>query len=115
MTLARPELRARGVIEAGMLAIAASGERVVVGGVVTHRQQPESAHGAVFLNLEDETGMVNAICSPGAWLRWRAIARSTPALLVRGRVDRAQGAVTLVVERVDPLDLVATPPARDFR
>ncbi|MHB1716954.1 MAG: error-prone DNA polymerase [Acidimicrobiales bacterium] len=115
MALLRPELRARGVIEARMLADAASGERVVVGGVVTHRQQPESAHGAVFLNLEDETGMVNAICSPGAWLRWQRIARSAPALLVRGRVDRAQRAVTLVVERNEPLHVVAAPPARNFR
>ena len=46
-----------------------TGDRVTVGGVVTHRQQPESAHGAVFLNLEDETGMVNVVCSRGAWLR----------------------------------------------
>ena len=49
----RPALRSR-----------PAGDRITVGGVVTHRQQPESAHGAVFMNLEDETGMVNIVCSP---------------------------------------------------
>ena len=42
-------------------------------GVVTHRQQPETAKGMVFLNLEDETGLVNVICTPDVW---RASARS---------------------------------------
>jgi error-prone DNA polymerase len=115
MELARPDLRCRGVVAAEDLAAAAAGERVTVGGVVTHRQQPESAGGAVFLNLEDETGMVNVVCSRGAWLRWRGVAGSSAALLVRGRVERSEGALTLVAERIDPLPLHAAPPSRDFR
>ena len=62
--LVRPELEARGVVPASALG-KASGGRVTVAGVVTHRQQPETAGGAVFLNLEDETGMVNVVCSRG--------------------------------------------------
>ena len=73
--LARPRLDAMGVIPAGRLVGAETDGRVFVGGVVTHRQRPESAKGTVFLNLEDETGMVNVICSPGAWERWRSVAR----------------------------------------
>ena len=56
------------------------GPRVLVGGVVTHRQRPATAGGITFLNLEDETGMVNVICSrrcgsgtggwPGSRRRW---------------------------------------------
>ncbi len=69
--LARPRLDALGVIPAGRLLGAETDGKVLVGGVVTHRQHPESAKGTVFLNLEDETGMVNVICSPGAWERWR--------------------------------------------
>ena len=38
---------------------------VEIAGVVTHRQQPETANGTVFLNLEDETGLINVICPPG--------------------------------------------------
>ena len=50
--------------------------RVVVAGVVTHRQHPETANGAVFFNLEDETGHVNVIFSKGAWARWSSVARA---------------------------------------
>jgi error-prone DNA polymerase len=115
MELARPELRRQGVVSSGDLGTVPSGDRVTVGGVVTHRQHPESAHGAVFLNLEDETGMVNVICSRGAWVRWRSVARFSPALVVRGRLERGEGAVNLVAERIEPLELGPVPPSRDFR
>jgi error-prone DNA polymerase len=115
MELARPELSRQGVVPSGDLGTVPSGDRVTVGGVVTHRQHPESAHGAVFLNLEDETGMVNVICSRGAWVRWRSVARFSPALMVRGRLERGDGAVNLVAERIEPLELGPVPPSRDFR
>jgi error-prone DNA polymerase len=115
--LARPRLDALGVIPAGRLLGAETDGRVLVGGVVTHRQHPESAKGTVFLNLEDETGMVNVICSPGAWLRWRDNARRAPALLVRGRLERVDGVVSVVAEKISRLDLGSAPlpPSRDFR
>jgi len=114
--LERPRLDSLGVIPAGRLAGAETDGRVLVGGVVTHRQHPESAKGTVFLNLEDETGMVNVICSPGAWQRWRHVARHSPALLVRGRLERTEGAVSVVAEKILSLDLGApVPVSRDFR
>jgi error-prone DNA polymerase len=114
--LARPRLDAMGVIPAGRLVGAETDGRVLVGGVVTHRQRPESAKGTVFLNLEDETGMVNVICSPGAWERWRPVARGAPALLVRGRIERVDGVVSVVAEKIGPLDLgPAVQGSRDFR
>jgi error-prone DNA polymerase len=67
------------------------------------------------LNLEDETGMVNVVCSRGAWIRWRPIARRSPALIVTGRIERSQDAVTLVAERFEPLELGPVPASRDFR
>jgi error-prone DNA polymerase len=115
--LARARLDAWGVVPAGRLLGAEMEGRVLVGGVVTHRQHPESAKGTVFLNLEDETGMVNVICSPGAWLRWRETARRSPALLVRGRLERVDGVVSVVAEKISRLDLGSAPlpPSRDFR
>jgi error-prone DNA polymerase len=114
--LARSRLDAMGVIPAGRLVGAETDGRVLVGGVVTHRQRPESAKGTVFLNLEDETGMVNVICSPGAWERWRPVARGAPALLVRGRIERVDGVVSVVAEKIGPLDLgPAVQGSRDFR
>jgi error-prone DNA polymerase len=86
-----------------------------VAGIVTHRQQPETANGAVFVNLEDETGHVNVIFSKGAWTRWSQVARGSPALVIRGSLERGQGTMTLVAEFVEPLELAATTPSRDWR
>ncbi len=112
--LARPELTRRGVATIAQV-VASSSSKVAVAGVVTHRQQPETARGAVFLNLEDETGMVNVVCSRGAWARWREVARSSPALIVKGRLERAQGALNVVAERFEPIELGPVPGSRDFR
>src|SRR5579862_1175630 len=114
--LARPALMARGVPTISeVLEGVDGGSRVTVAGVVTHRQQPDTARGAVFLNLEDETGMVNVVCSKGAWTRWRAVARTSPALVVKGRLERAQGVANVVAERFEPLGLGPVPGSRDFR
>jgi error-prone DNA polymerase len=59
--------------------------------------------------------MVNVICSRGAWVRWRSVARFSPALVVRGRLERGDGAINLVAERIEPLELGPVPPSRDFR
>jgi len=114
MALVRDALTERGVTRADAL-IAVEGTRVVVAGVVTHRQHPETANGAVFINLEDETGHVNVIFSKGAWTRWSSVARGAPALLIRGSLQRGQGAVALAAEFVEPLTLGATTPSRDWR
>jgi error-prone DNA polymerase len=114
MALVREMLDARGVTRASAL-VGAESKRVVVAGVVTHRQHPETAKGAVFVNLEDETGHVNVIFSKGAWARWSSVARTTPALVIRGSLERGQGTLTLVAEAVEPLDLGATTPSRDWR
>jgi error-prone DNA polymerase len=115
MALLREQLTQCGVVPASSLA-AAESPRVAVAGVVTHRQHPETARGAVFLNLEDETGHVNVIFSRGAWARWRAVARHAPALVVRGRLERGQGSLAVVAEFVEALSLGAPAPgSRDFR
>ncbi len=114
MALIRGELNGRGVTRADAL-FAVESARVVVAGVVTHRQHPETANGAVFLNLEDETGHVNVIFSKGAWARWSSVARGSPALLIRGSLQRGQGSVALSAEFVEPLALGATTPSRDWR
>jgi len=115
MSLARPALDARGVLPASAIP-GAEAERVTVAGVVTHRQHPETAHGAVFLNLEDETGHVNVIFSKGAWARWRDVAGHAPALVIRGSLERGQGSVAVAAQRVEELDLGApAAPSRDFR
>ena len=112
---ARPALEELGVVTAAGLAQTPPGTRVLVGGVVTHRQRPATAEGTTFVNLEDETGLVNVICSKGVWARHRRVARSCPALLVRGRLERAEGVVNVVAERIERLDLAMATTSRDFR
>ncbi len=89
--------------------------RVAVGGVVTHRQRPGTAGGVTFLSLEDETGILNVVCSPGLWQRFRKVARGSAALVVRGRLERADGATNLVAEHLAPLSLQVATTSRDFR
>ncbi|WP_067479250.1 error-prone DNA polymerase [Nocardia amamiensis] len=111
----RPRLEALGVIPASGLLDVPDGSRVLVGGAVTHRQRPATAEGVTFLNLEDETGMVNIVCSVGLWSRYRRLAQGATALLIRGRVQNADGAVSIVAEHLQRLDLRMGSKSRDFR
>jgi error-prone DNA polymerase len=114
IALVRGWLDERGVTRAARL-MGAESSRVTVAGVVTHRQHPETANGAVFVNLEDESGHVNVIFSKGAWARWGSVARRSPALMIRGALQRGQGTLALQAEFVEPLALGATTPSRDWR
>ncbi|OBI71508.1 error-prone DNA polymerase [Mycobacterium sp. E740] len=111
----REDLDAIGVVPAAGLLDVRDGSRVLVAGAVTHRQRPATAQGATFLNLEDETGMVNIICSRGVWARHRKLAQTAPALLIRGQLQNATGAVTVVAEKMARLTLAIGSKSRDFR
>ncbi|MGV9612377.1 error-prone DNA polymerase [Nocardia xishanensis] len=111
----RPQLDALGAVPAAGLLAVPDGSRVLVGGAVTHRQRPATAEGVTFLNLEDETGMVNVVCSVGLWTRYRRLAQSATALLIRGRVQNAEGAVSVVAEHLQRLHLRIEGKSRDFR
>ena len=91
------------------------GRRVAVAGVVTHRQRPGTAGGITFLSLEDETGLLNVICSAGLWQKFRKVARTSRALVVRGRLERSDGATNLVAEHLTAMSLKVRSASRDFR
>ena len=122
IALARAKLARRGVVPNAELVKVPDGAKVLVAGVVTHRQRPATAGGTTFLNLEDETGLVNVICSPGCWTRYRPVARAAVVLLVRGRLERGEGAdpkappsANVVAEYLEEIDLaMALSPSRDF-
>ncbi len=111
----RDDLDALGVIPADKLLDVPDGTRVLVAGAVTHRQRPGTARGVTFLNLEDETGMVNVLCTPGVWARHRRVAQTAPAMLIRGQLQNATGAVTVVAERIGRIELAIGSRSRDFR
>ena len=111
----RSHLAAMGVCTATELQQAEPGSRVLIGGVVTHRQRPATAAGITFLNIEDETGLINVICSPGLWKRYRRVARTAAALLVRGRLERVEGVTNVIADRLELLPVPAAAGSRDFR
>ena len=112
----RDELTRQGVVTAADLRVLEDRSIVEVAGVVTHRQQPATAKGTVFINLEDETGLVNVICTKGIWTRFRIVARGSPALRVRGVLERHQGVINLVAGRITrlPISLADGLHSRDF-
>ena len=111
----RPRLDGLGVIPAAELLHAEDGSRVLIGGVVTHRQRPATASGITFMSLEDETGLINVVCSPGVWQRHRRVARECGALLIRGRLEKMDGVVNVVAEQIRKLPLTVPASSRDFR
>ncbi|ADB33024.1 DNA polymerase III, alpha subunit [Kribbella flavida DSM 17836] len=111
----RAQLDAAGILSATALRTARPDTRVTAAGVVTHRQRPATASGVTFLNLEDETGMINVIVSPGCWARHRKVARTAAAMIIHGRLERANGVTNLVAERIERLPLTARTTSRDFR
>ncbi|WP_166983787.1 error-prone DNA polymerase [Paramicrobacterium fandaimingii] len=112
----REELTTRGVRSAAALRIAEPGRRIHVAGVVTHRQRPATARNVTFLNLEDETGLVNVVCSTGVWNRYRRIARESPALIVRGTLERSpEGVVNVIADQFEQLGIRAQTRSRDFQ
>ncbi|MBD2758840.1 error-prone DNA polymerase [Yimella sp. cx-573] len=112
----RKSLDARGVRPITSCLHVESGRRIEVAGVVTHRQRPATAGGITFLNLEDETGLLNVIVSQGVWHRYRRIARSAPAMVIRGILERSPENITnLIADRLEPLTISVRTSSRDFR
>lgn len=91
--------------------------KVRVAGVVTHRQRPATAGGVTFINLEDETGLINVVVSQGCWIRHQKIVADADALYISGRLERVQGVVNVIAERIWKLPTLtsALPRSRNFR
>lgn len=121
----RHRLAAAGAMTAERLHEAPDGSKVKVGGVVTHRQRPSTAGGITFMSMEDETGLLNVVVSPGCWSRYRRVATASTMVLVSGRLERsADGVVNVVAEKMEPMErvqgvgpgvTVAAPQSRDWR
>jgi error-prone DNA polymerase len=116
LTHYRSALDARGVLTSREMRAHESGRRIEVAGLVTHRQRPATASGITFLNLEDEHGLVNVICSTGVWNRYRRIVRDSPALIVRGMLERSvEGVTNLVADAFEDLRVGISHRSRDFQ
>ncbi|MFV0435631.1 MAG: error-prone DNA polymerase [Leucobacter sp.] len=116
LALLRDLLDARGVVRSDRIRHTRSGCLVEVAGLVTHRQRPGTAGGVTFLTLEDETGTVNIVTWAKVWARNRLVARSSPALVVRGLLERSpEGVINVVADSFEPLAAPDAVTSRDFQ
>ncbi|MBZ5674548.1 MAG: error-prone DNA polymerase [Acidobacteriia bacterium] len=116
MKLYREGLRARHVVAAEDLQYEKHGRLVRVAGCVICRQRPGTAKGFMFLSLEDETGIANAIVEPDLFDAFRETLVTAPYLLVEGILQNQQGAISVKLNRAEPLNFeVAEVPSHDFR
>jgi error-prone DNA polymerase len=114
--LIRDRLDALGIVPHIKLYDIPNRTRVTIGGIVTHRQRPATAHGVTFLNIEDETGLTNVIVQEAVWQRNRRVARESGGLIIRGMLERTvDGVINVVAERVEKLNLGLHHRSRDFR
>jgi error-prone DNA polymerase len=120
----RARLRREGVLSVADLARARDGDEVALGGCVIVRQRPGTARGFVFLSLEDETGIAQAIVRPDLFAEHRALLVGSPGLVVEGRLQRKDGTLSVKAARFRRLPLAeepgpdgdaATPQSHDFR
>ena len=79
------------------------GATVEVAGMVVARQRPETAKGVVFMLLEDERGTVNLIVPPPVYERHRAEVRASPLVRAKGRLERREGTINVLVSEVTEL------------
>ncbi len=88
---------------------------VTIAGVVTHRQRPSTAGGTTFLSLEDETGLANVVCPKQVWLENQKVVGQAQALVVQGRLEKGDGAFSVVAQKMWPVSLPMETRSRDFR
>jgi len=111
----RPRLERHGVIRAAELPELARGARAKIAGAVIVRQRPGTAKGTLFLTLEDESGMAQAIVAPQLFHQYRPLIVGNPGLVVEGVVESKDGSFSLRAERFWALPVLTETPSHDFR
>ncbi len=112
---ARRDLQAFGVVPNADLPNLRSGVRVRFAGSVIVRQRPGTAKGVLFITLEDETGMAQALVSPQLLKQHRQLIVATPGLVIEGILQKKDGSMTVKAEKFWPIDHLAETPSHDFR
>ena len=115
MVFWRAEMDRRGVVPTARMPSLAAGARARIAGSVIVRQRPGTAKGTLFLTLEDESGMAQAIVNRELLQRNRALIVGHAGLIVEGVVESRDGSVSLRAERFWPLPDLAETPSHDFR
>jgi error-prone DNA polymerase len=105
MAYHRPRMNRIGVRKACDLVGIPDGKYLRIGGCVIARQRPGTAKGFVFLSLEDETGVANAIINPDLFQKNRMLVTSEQFLLVEGILQNQDNVISVKARRVLPLTI----------
>ena len=103
MAYRRPDLQRAHVLSAKELEQVPNGTYVRTAGCVIARQRPGTAKGFVFLSLEDETGISNAIITPDVMEQNRILIQSEKFLLLEGVLQNQEGVISVKVNRLAPM------------
>ena len=103
MSYRRGQMNALGIRPASALKSLTNGQRLRIGGCVITRQRPGTAKGFLFLSLEDETGVANAIVHPDLLHKNRLLLISERFLMVEGILQNQDNVISVKAERVFPL------------
>jgi error-prone DNA polymerase len=114
MAWRREEMNALGVTRAIDLAAVPDGRIVRIAGAVIVRQRPGTANGFVFLSIEDETGIMNAIITPAVFDRYKFEVLTEPFLLIRGVLQNLDGVISVKAAHIEGLHAGATAESHDF-
>ena len=118
LAVLRPTLASKGLLSAHQLHDLPNGRAVRACGIVTVRQQPETAHGTMFVSLEDETGSVQVIVWPAIKEKMRGPLLRARLMAVRGTWQREGDVRNLIAgfdEDLTPLLGELATASRDFR
>jgi error-prone DNA polymerase len=114
MAYLRQQLDEKGVVSAAALEAIPNGQRVRTAGSVIVRQRPGTAKGLLFLTLEDETGMSQAVVSPDLLKEHRKLIVGSPGLIVEGVLQKRDGTLSVKGEKFWSLRKIAAVPSHDF-
>jgi error-prone DNA polymerase len=103
MQYRRAEMKRMGIYRASDLAHLPNGRRIRVGGCVIARQRPGTAKGMMFMSLEDETGIANAIFAPDLLQKNRVLLISERFLMIEGILQNQDNVIHIRAEKVSPL------------
>jgi len=115
MAYRRPQMEKIGIHRASDLPHIPNGQRLRVAGCVIVRQRPGTAKGFVFLSLEDETGIANAIITPDMFQKNRLLLVSEKFVMVEGILQNQDNVISVKAERILPLAITrAETTSHDF-
>jgi len=107
MAFHRPRLQQMGILAACELAALPHGRTARIAGCVIARQRPGTAKGFVFLSIEDETGIANAIITPSVYEQFKQVVVYEKFLLVEGELQNQENVISIKARLIRPLAISA--------